>query len=124
MLFRGKVADVRRRTTEGFLRGDARLEGLDEDRGGRFEVAFQNEYLVGWRDGAVAVASPDLICLLDAVSGEAVGTEALRYGQRIGVVALPSPPLLRTAEALAQVGPRAFGYDFDWRPIFDGEGPA
>ena len=123
VLFRGKVADVRRRTTEGFLRGDARLEGLDEDRGGRFAVAFQNEYLVGWRDGAVAVTSPDLICLLDAVSGEAVGTEALRYGQRIGVVALPSPPALRTPKALAQVGPRAFGYGFDHRLIFD-VGPA
>ena len=49
--------------------------------------------------------------------------ETLRYGQRIGVLALPSPPALRTATALAQVGPRAFGYDFDWRPIFD-EGPA
>jgi hypothetical protein len=71
----------------------------------------------------VAVTSPDLICLLDAVSGEAVGTETLRYGQRIGVVALPSPPVLRTAEALARVGPRAFGYGFDHRPIFD-EGPA
>ena len=119
LLFRGKVADVQRRTTEGFLRGDARLEGLDEDSRRRFEVAFQNEYLVGWRDGMVAVTSPDLICLLDAVSGEAVGTETLRYGQRIGVVALPSPPALRTATALAQVGPRAFGYDFDYRPIFN-----
>ena len=123
VLFRGKVADVRRRATEGFLRGDARLEGLDENRNSRFEVAFQNEYLVGWRDGAVAVTSPDLVCLLDAVSGEAVGTEALRYAQRVGVVALPSPPALRTPEALARVGPRALGYDFDWRPIFD-EGPA
>jgi DUF917 family protein len=117
LLFRGKVADVRRHTTEGFLRGDARLEGLDEDRGGRFEVAFQNEYLVGWRGSMVAVTSPDLICLLDTVSGEAVGTESLRYGQRVGVVALPSPPVLCTPEALAQVGPRAFGYDFDYHPI-------
>jgi uncharacterized protein len=119
LLFRGKVADVQRRTTEGFLRGDARLEGLDEDSRRRFDVAFQNEYLVGWRDSTVAVTSPDLICLLDAVSGEAVGAESLRYGQRIGVVALPSPPALRTATALVQVGPRAFGYDFDYRPIFD-----
>src|SRR3712207_1794880 len=97
---------------------------LFRSRGGDFAVAFQNEYLVGWRDGMVAVTSPDLVCLLDAVSGEAVGTEALRYGQRIGVVALPSPPLLRTPEALARVGPRAFGYGFDHRPIFDEEGPA
>src|ERR671922_264578 len=33
VLFRGKVTDVERRTTEGFLRGKATLMGLDEDRG-------------------------------------------------------------------------------------------
>jgi len=33
LLFRGKVQDIARRTTEGFLRGTASLEGLDEDRG-------------------------------------------------------------------------------------------
>jgi DUF917 family protein len=36
LLFRGKVVDVDRRATKGFLRGSARLEGLDEDRGHRF----------------------------------------------------------------------------------------
>src|SRR3712207_7183492 len=54
---------------------------LFRSRGGDFAVAFQNEYLVGWRDGMVAVTSPDLICLLDAVAGEAVGTEALRRSE-------------------------------------------
>jgi DUF917 family protein len=33
LLFKGKVQDVERRTTEGFLRGTARLAGLDRDRG-------------------------------------------------------------------------------------------
>src|SRR5437660_5492341 len=46
-LFRGKVVDVARRTTEGFLRGRAAIEGLDEDRGSRLEPAFQDEWVVG-----------------------------------------------------------------------------
>ncbi len=46
LLFRGKVVDVMRRTTEGFLRGRAIIDGLDEDRGGRLEIAFQNEWVV------------------------------------------------------------------------------
>jgi DUF917 family protein len=29
------------------------------------------------------VTTPDLICVLDSVSGEAIGTETLRYGQRV-----------------------------------------
>jgi hypothetical protein len=35
----------------------------------------------------------------------------LRYGQRVAVIALPCHPLLRTPEALAVVGPRAFGLE-------------
>jgi len=117
-LFRGKVRDVSRRTTEGFLRGRATLDGLDDCRGHEFEVAFQNEFAVGWLDGAPRVMTPDLICVLDSVSGEAVGTELLRYGQRVTVVALPAPPVLLTPKGLEHVGPRAFGYDLDFRSVF------
>lgn len=122
LLFRGKLADVQRRTTEGFLRGTAKLTGLDEDRGAVFEVAFQNEYAIGWRDGSVVVTTPDLICLIDSVSGEAIGTESLRYGQRASVIALPAAPVLRTPQGLAFVGPRAFGHDTDHISLFDAAG--
>ncbi|HYZ22096.1 MAG TPA: DUF917 domain-containing protein [Rhodopila sp.] len=118
MLFRGKVADVQRRTTEGFLRGHARIDGLDDDRGSGFAVAFQNEFAVGWRDGQVVVTTPDLICVLDSVSGEAIGTESLRYGQRVSVIALPAPPILRTPKGIEHVGPRAFGHDTDYVSVF------
>ena len=117
-MFTGKVHDVDRRTTAGFLRGSARLEGLDGDSGAMFEVDFQNEYLVGRRDGIATVTVPDIICLMDSETGEAVGTETLRYGQRIHVIALPAPPVLSTPEGLALVGPRAFNYDIDYRPAF------
>ncbi len=118
LLFSGKVVDVDRRATAGFLRGGAALDGVEGDAGSRFEVDFQNEYLIGRRDGDAAVMTPDIICLMDAESGEAVGTETLRYGQRIGVAALPAPPILSTPEGLEVVGPRAFGYDIDYRSAF------
>lgn len=118
-LFRGKVADVSRRTTEGFLRGHADLDGLDEDAGARFRLDFQNEFSVGWRDGSPVVMTPDLICVLDSVSGEAIGTETLRYGQRVTVLALPAPPVLLSPRGLELVGPRAFGYDLDFVSVFD-----
>jgi uncharacterized protein len=117
-IFTGKIADVARRATEGFLRGTARLDGLGGDRGHRFELAFQNEFAVGWLDGAPRVMTPDLICVMDTVSGEAIGTETLRYGQRVSVVALPAPPVLLTPRGLAHVGPRAFGYDLDFASVF------
>ena len=120
LMFRGKIADIARRTTEGFLRGTARLDGLDEFRGRRFELAFQNEFAVGWLDGQPRVMTPDIICVMDSLTGEAVGTETLRYGQRVTVAALPAPPLLLTPKGLEHVGPRAFGYDLGFRSVFDG----
>ena len=117
-LFRGKVVDVARRATEGFLRGRVIVEGLDEDRGRRLELAFQNEWVVAWRDGEPLVMSPDLICVLDTISGNAFGTETIRYGMRVTVIALPAPPVFLTAKGLEHVGPRAFGYDLDFRSVF------
>ncbi len=118
LLFGGKIQDVSRRATEGFLRGRAVLEGLDEWKNHRFELAFQNEFAVGWLDGEPRVMTPDLICVMDAVSGEAIGTETLRYGQRVRVVALPAPPILMTPKGLEHVGPRAFGYDLEFTSVF------
>ncbi|MBX3501193.1 MAG: DUF917 domain-containing protein [Alphaproteobacteria bacterium] len=115
VLFRGKVQDVERRATAGFLRGRARLLGLDGDRGSNFELEFQNEYAVAWRDGEIVSTTPDIICTMDSESGEAVGTEMVRYGQRITVIALPSPGFFLTPKALGRVGPRGFGYDFDYK---------
>lgn len=123
-LFGGKVVDVARRATEGFLRGSARLEGLDDDRGRSFRLDFQNEFTVGWLDDEVRVTVPDIICVMDATTGEAIGTEALRYGQRTRVVALRAPALQTTPRGLQHVGPRAFGYDVDFVSVFDGPASA
>ena len=117
-LFRGKVVDLARETTGGFLRGSTTIEGIDADRGSRLELAFQNEWAVAFRDGQPVAMTPDLLCLLDTVSGGAIGTESVRYGQRVTVVALPAPELLTTPAGIAAVGPRAFGYDIDFKSVF------
>jgi uncharacterized protein len=60
---------------------------------------------------------PDLITVLDTETAGAIGTERLRYGQRVTVIAFGCHPLWRTAEGLALAGPRAFGYDVDYVPV-------
>jgi DUF917 family protein len=110
VLYKGKVVDVERRATEGFLRGRTRFDGMDEWRGATLEIAFQNEWIVAWLDGEPIAMSPDLICVVDTVSGEAVGTEVIRYGQRVTVIALP--------KGLEYVAPRAFGYDIEFKSVF------
>lgn len=122
LLFEGKVQDVLRRTTEGFTRGSASLQPLNG--GPPLDLRFQNEHLIAERDGEMLACVPDLICVLEAETAEPITTEALRYGQRVRIVVLTPPEIMRTEEALRVWGPRAFGLDCDYRPaVPDPAGP-
>jgi uncharacterized protein len=123
VLFKGKVVDAMRRTTEGFLRGHCDIAGLDEFDGCSFTAEFRNEFTVARRDGSVCATTPDLICVLDAISGQAIGTEHLRYGQRVFVLGMPAAPIFLSPAGLGIVGPRALGYDLDYVPLFTGAQP-
>jgi len=118
-LFDGKVVDVERRATEGFLRGKAEIQGLNSDAANHFTVHFQNEFSVGFKDNKPVVMTPDLICIVDSVSGDGIGTDVIRYGQRVSVLAIPGPEIFRTPAGLQAVGPRASGFDLDYHSIFD-----
>ena len=61
-LFTGKVVDVARRTTEGFLRGSVAIEGIDDDRGSRLELVVPErvDRRLARRRGRRDVARPDL----------------------------------------------------------------
>jgi DUF917 family protein len=115
VLFAGKVADVERRTVDGFARGRARFVSFDG--GSTLRTQFQNETLVAEIDGVVAAIVPDLICVLEAESAEPITTEGLRYGQRVVVVGISTPAIMRTPEALAVFGPACFGLDEPFRPV-------
>jgi len=126
VLFRGKISDVNRRTAKGFARGHVRISGFDPMRHppnalggprGVLEIEFQNELLIARINGEVVVTTPDLICIVTEEEGEPVTTEMLRYGARVAVIAAPAPAQLKSEIALEVVGPRAFGYDVEFRPL-------
>jgi uncharacterized protein len=120
----GKVTDVERRTQTGFARGSATIA----TGAGTAVVEFQNENLIARVDGPVvdgpvvgkpvvgkpvAATTPDLIIILERDTGEPITTEALRYGQRVSVVAAPADERWHSEAGLALAGPRYFGYDTD-----------
>jgi DUF917 family protein len=112
-LIEGKLVDVERRTTGGFVRGSAVIEGTGADAGRVLRLEIQNENLAAFEDGAVVACVPDLITVVDSQTSAAVATELLRYGQRVSVLAFACDPLWRTPRGLEVAGPRAFGYTFD-----------
>jgi DUF917 family protein len=119
VLLVGKVVDVERRTTAGFVRGQVTMEGLGDDAGRTMRLEIQNENLVAIEDGTVHAMVPDIITVIDTESGYAIQTERVRYGQRASVIAFPCDPIWRTPAGLELAGPRAFGYDLDYVPVED-----
>jgi DUF917 family protein len=115
VLFDGKIIDVERETREGFSLGRVVVEAFGGGR--RLEVEFKNENLIARLDGEVRAVVPDLITIVDRETAEAIVTERLKYGQRVKVVGASAPQALRTPDALAILGPAAFGIPFRHRDI-------
>lgn len=115
VLFDGKIVDLYRETRNGFSVGRAVIDAFGG--GHRLEVEFKNENLVARLDGEVRAWVPDLISILDRETAETIVTECLKYGQRVKVVGASAPAALCSAQALAILGPDAFGLPGPYRSI-------
>lgn len=117
VLFQGKCSDVLRETRGGWTLGRVRFEGLGSWSGRALEIQFQNEHLVARESGSVRAIVPDLIAVVDSATAEPITTEGLKYGQRVSVLGISCAPILRSPEALAVMGPAAFGLDAPWTAV-------
>lgn len=90
-------------------------------------IPFQNEYLyAALTDSAgteetqeVVCTVPDLISILGQ-DGEAIGSQDLRYGLRVNVIALPAHPLWKTDKGMKIGGPEGFGLKMPFVGVGDG----
>ena len=71
-------------------------------------VKLQNEFLIALKDGKPLAMVPDLICLVDLENAEPITAEDVRYGQRVNVIGVSTPPNMRTKAALDTFGPVPF----------------
>ncbi|KAJ6233215.1 hydantoinase [Anaeramoeba flamelloides] len=117
-IFIGKITSVKREIKGGFNIGNVKIVGLDHFKDKICEIEFQNENLIAKIDGKVKITVPDIIELVDTDSAEPIGTELMKYGQRVTVIALPTAPILQTNEAMEFISPKCFGYEnLDFVPI-------
>lgn len=121
-LCKAKIIDVERKTEGGFNRGIVKLSGIEEDINRCFELHLQNENLAIFENDKLLCSVPDLIMLLDIQTLMPVTTDSYKYGQRVIITALPANDKWKTEKGLALVGPKAFGYDFDYDQTLTLEG--
>lgn len=89
-------------------------------------VPFQNEFLyAAYADSnspddmskqEVICTVPDLISILGQ-DGEAIGSQELRYGLKVNVIAMAAHPLWTTEAGLRVGGPQGFGLDMEWTKL-------
>ena len=111
LVFEGKVEDVIRESSDGWVRGHVKLTNEFDDI---VEIPFQNEFSKCILNGQTVVINPDLILILDRETGDAITTESLQYGQRVRVIGVSAVPIMCTPTALEIIGPRSFGFDEDY----------
>ena len=113
LLCEGMIVAVEQQIIAGFLRGTFTVLGEK----GNVTVHYQNEYLLAEEEGVPLACTPDILIPLESETATPVTSEALQYGLRVSLIALPAPHLWRTEKGLALVGPAAFGYRADYNKI-------
>lgn len=106
----GKIKDIDREITQGFLKGSVVIENQQDT----IEMLFQNEFLLAKVNGKVMATTPDILSLIEMETGLPITTESLQYGIKVNLIAIPSPKTWTSPEGLSFVGPRFFGYDVDY----------
>ncbi|KAH8595530.1 hypothetical protein B0O99DRAFT_652008 [Bisporella sp. PMI_857] len=121
LLFTGKIISVTRDVTKGFTRGNVTLASFSEKDATELYVEFENEnlsaVLKNGDEKKVLAVCPDLIQFLDIANGAPLGVTDYKYGLRVSVIALRSPPQWLTEKGLQMGGPRAFGIDMDYAGV-------
>ena len=119
-VFHGIVRKAETKGERGHTYTDAELEGIGAYKGHTYRVWVKNENIVSWLDGKTDVMSPDYLYNLDAKTGDAVTSKELGgypVGFEVAMVARPAHPGWRTAKGIELIGPRHFGFDFDYIPL-------
>lgn len=140
VIWKGKIIGVERTLRNGHVYGECIIEGTDvrddgsgeEKRSKQFEgvikIPFKNENIAALRvhedrkeeerqEDVLAIV-PDLISVIDAQNGEAVGTPEYRYGLLVIVLGISASERWTGTERGIKIGgPEAFGINhLKWEP--------
>ena len=120
-LFQGLVTKSDEKGDRGFNWIDVEISGTDDFSGKTYKVFVKNENIIGWLDGKIDAMSPDYIYNLDPTTGRSImsnaGIGSYPIGQEVVLIGLPSADQWRSNMGIELMGPRHFGFDFEFIPI-------
>lgn len=135
VLWKGKIIGVERTLRNGHVYGECLIEGADvrdeasaasgevseQQFKGIVKIPFKNENIAALKvhpnrkeelqEDVLAIV-PDLVCVIDAQNGEAVGTPEYRYGLLVVVLGIAASDRWTGSERGIKIGgPDAFGFE-------------
>ncbi|KAI1073918.1 hypothetical protein F5B20DRAFT_565531 [Whalleya microplaca] len=133
-LFKGKIVGVERITKMGHAYGEVIIESTvaNDSYSGkdshyvreRLTIPFKNENIVAKKlssngEEEILAIVPDLISVIDAQNGEALGTQEYRYGLLVVVIGITaSEKWTSTTRGIEIGGPKGFGFnDLVYKPL-------
>jgi DUF917 family protein len=117
VLFSGEIVRVEWESRDGYMFGTTYIDGMEDYAGHTFKIWLQNENHITWLDDQAYVTSPDLIMVVDRITGEPYVNTVLSEGLQVTVLGAKANERYRTAQGLAALGPAHFGFDLAYRPI-------
>lgn len=117
IISRGKVIKKEWEDRVGYYWGTHTIDGKGEFEGDIIKIWFKNENHICWKNGEVLVTSPDIITVVDAVTGEPIANPKIKEGDNIAVIGLKARPIFRSEKGIGILGPKAFGFEYNYVPI-------
>ncbi|MGI6485910.1 MAG: DUF917 domain-containing protein [Tepidanaerobacteraceae bacterium] len=119
ILIKGKVTKKETEDKLGYYWGTHTIEGSGEYAGQVMKIWFKNENHVAWNNDKVVATSPDMITVVSSKDGEPITNPKLKVGDEVAVLGIKARSMFRTEKGVGILGPRYFGFDFDYVPIED-----
>lgn len=116
-LFKGVVTQASWKIEEGFTIGELFISGQVDNHGHQYRIWYKNEHIVSWFDDEPDVTVPDLICVLNPNTGEAITNPNCKQGIEVTVIGYPAPEMWRSPKGLQLFGPKHFGYELQYKEI-------
>lgn len=113
LLFEGSVSHADWQKKNGFTVGTISLDGLGFYSNNNFKIWYKNENMISWKNDEPYVTCPDLICIVDNVSGYPITNPNCKIGDNVAVLGFKAHDLWKTEKGLNILNPRFFGFDMD-----------
>ncbi|MBS3942726.1 MAG: DUF917 domain-containing protein [Dethiobacter sp.] len=94
-LFSGEISSIEGEDKGGFYITNVVLAGKGQYADSEARLVIKNETMALWIDSVLKAVFPDLVCMLDPISGEGIMSVDLRPGKKLELIGAPCHPRLR-----------------------------